>query len=161
MKIFDLLDRMGNKVGEAHAPENPFDGLGCVFSLLLILGMGIGIIFCWPMFVKELFFRPNKSNLVLIEEVSYFILIIVTLITRIIFDCKKTEFSFGESWGESIFFVTIIPGVLYWLLISFLEYFSLPYLFGSLLLSFLLSVGGGFIEALLATIIRWIRVKFL
>ena len=35
MKLFDISDQLGNKIGEVHEADNSLDGAGCVVSLLI------------------------------------------------------------------------------------------------------------------------------
>ncbi len=45
MKLFNIFDEMGNKIGEMHETENPLDGAWCVLTVIISFILGMGIIF--------------------------------------------------------------------------------------------------------------------
>ncbi len=159
MKLFDIFDQLGNKIGEVHEADNSLDGAGCVVSLLITLIMGVFIIFGWPMFFKQLFEGTKNSEMELFRQVLYLLIIVGVLIAHIVIDCKKKTFSFMGSWGSAILWVTVTAGLGYWVIAGAMEGFSVAYLPATLFLSFCLSIGGGFISSLLTVMIRRIRFK--
>ncbi len=159
MKLFNIFDEMGNKIGEIHETENPLDGAGCVLTVIISFIVGMGIIWGWPLFFKQLFYGAKDSEAELYWQILYLCIIIAVLLTRIIVDCRKELFSFGESWGNNLLSVTLIAGIGYSIIASIIEGFSFGLMLGSVFLSFLLSVSSGFVATLLTAVIRWIKRK--
>lgn len=139
MGNYSIFDNLGNKIGEVNEKGDPLEGCGCCSGALVILLIGFGMIVIWPLYISSL------------DETGFIGLLIVLadlyVHGRIIVD--KADCSFMGTWGRLIISSTIIPSVAMWIIIGLFEGFSFVVLLMSLFIYFLMSIGGGFVTALI------------
>lgn len=158
MKLFDIFDQQGNKIGEITDSSTE---CGCgAFSIIIMLIIGTFSILGWPLFLREILRGiENQNTELLYVAIPYLIIIISVLIWRIVIRYKKPAYSFLTMWGETIFWISLIAGVGYWIITGIGEDLSLISLLASIFMSFVLSVSCGLVAATLTMIIRKIQFK--
>lgn len=139
MGNYSVFDNLGNKIGEANEKGDPLEGGGCCLGTVAIFILGFGMIVIWPLYV---------SNLDGIGFVGLLIILANLYVHgRMIAD--KADCSFMKTWGWLITSSTIIPSVSMWIIIGLFEGFSFIVLLMSVFVYFLMSIGGGFVTALI------------
>ncbi|MBQ8835145.1 MAG: hypothetical protein IJ001_09535 [Oscillospiraceae bacterium] len=144
MKLFDIYDSWGNRIGEIREYD-PDIGLGCFGSVFATFLGVIAPVAVWYAWYKVSFSEWSSETDRLLGIISM-ALMMATVILYGVLQYSKSHFSFAETLGKLILSITFIDGTLMWLIECTLEgeEYRFSYLMGLLFIFFLMSLGMGF-----------------
>ena len=158
MKLFNVFDRWGNKLGEVYEADPDYIGLGGFLGGFGLFIIGAGAVIIWPVFFKLLFHRfttDYERSCGIVQLASF----AVTLAIMIILDCRSKEFSFLGSWSSMLAACTFFPGVISYAYGYVHGEKDFLLLVGYFFICFLMSIGGGFAGTILVLIARFIKFR--
>lgn len=157
MKLFNIFDRWGNKIGEVYEVGDPLEGLGGFLGAFITLIIGAGAVLIWPIFFNLLFhdFTTEYERSCGIVQLTS---IVVTLAADGYFEYKAEKFTFIGTWSGMVTACTLLPGIISWLYCYLHGEKEFSLLLASFFICFLLSIGGGLIGTITVLIAR--RIKF-
>lgn len=158
MKLFNIYDSWGNVIGEIseYDPDLGFGCFGSVFAAFLGIIAPVAIWYAW----YTVSFSEWSSDTDRMMGVLSMALMLITVVIYGIKAYKEEKYSFSKVFGEIIVAITLIDGLIMWLIACVAEgEYEFGILLASFFIFFLLSLGMGFGGAVGIALIRRIFKK--